>query len=136
MMFMRRLLLFVLLGGLLLTATACGEQNASNSPAPTAAGGLAQPQVEVATVALTPSPVYTPTPVPSPTPSEPLAATVNGRPITLQLYEAELMRYMQGQALLGVAQEALPADYRAQVLDALIDRELMLDAAAAAGVGV
>lgn len=106
-----------------------------------------------------PSPTAVP---PTPTPSEPLAALVNGQPIFLADYERELARYEQAQAGVGAdvadngdTEAAPPAegegevtgvvpqaeatpepDYRIQVLDALIERELIQQAATAAGVVV
>ena len=71
----------------------------------------------------------TSTPVPpTPTPTEPLAAQVNGQAITLAEFERELARFNAAQTT------ATPADASAQVLDALIERELILQAAAAEGV--
>ena len=65
---------------------------------------------------------------PTPTPTEPLAAQVNGQAITLAEFERELARFNAAQTT------ATPADASAQVLDALIERELILQAAAAEGV--
>ena len=78
------------------------------------------------------APAATSTPVPpTPTPTEPLAAQVNGQPITLAEFERELARFNAAQAA-----DAAPTDATAQVLDALIERELILQAAAAEGVAV
>lgn len=74
-----------------------------------------------------------PTPIPpSPTPSEPLAALVNGRPIFLSDYENELARYQQAEADLGQTE----INYPQLVLDVLVERELIMQAAAAEGVVV
>lgn len=82
----------------------------------------------------TPQATITPSPIPpTPTPTPPLAATVNDAPIFLAEYEQELARYQQARAALD-----LPADEAASqiVLDALIEQELILQAAAAQGIVV
>lgn len=74
-----------------------------------------------------------PTPIPaSPTPSEPLAAMVNGEPILLSDYEKELARYQQAESELG----ATGANYSQIAIDALVERALISQAAAANGVTV
>ncbi|MFW5941926.1 MAG: peptidylprolyl isomerase [Chloroflexota bacterium] len=78
----------------------------------------------------------TETPIPaSPTPSEPLAATVNGEPITLAAFEEALSRQQQGQSL--ILQEPDPdVDQDALVLDMLIERALIEQAAEANDISV
>lgn len=78
----------------------------------------------------------TETPIPaSPTPSEPLAAAVNGEPITLAAFEEALSRQQQGQSL--ILQEPDPnVDQGALVLDMLIERALIEQAAEANGISV
>jgi parvulin-like peptidyl-prolyl isomerase len=106
--------------------------------------------------------IPSPTPIPpTPTPTEPMAALVNGQPIYLDDYERELARYEQAVGAegeggggaeeqgSGAAEEILPSatadpqldvtptpevGYQTQVLNALIERVLILQAAAAAGV--
>ncbi|HSM58739.1 MAG TPA: SurA N-terminal domain-containing protein [Candidatus Sulfomarinibacteraceae bacterium] len=79
-------------------------------------------------------PTVTPIP-PSPTPSEPLAAAVNGEPITLAAFEEALSRQQQGQSL--ILQEPDPnVDEGAQVLNMLIERALIEQAAEANGISV
>lgn len=78
------------------------------------------------------------TPLPSNVPSAtpvPLAAMVNGRPILLEDYTAEINRYEAAAVSLGhdLAQEG---DYQTTVLNALIEKQLVLQAAEAAGVTV
>ena len=73
---------------------------------------------------------------PTATPSEPLAATVNGQPITLADYEKELARYEQAQVELGISPGDGAPNYRGIVLDALIETELIAQAAAAMGLVV
>ena len=76
----------------------------------------------------------TPTAIPpTPTPSEPLAALVNDEPVFLATYEKELARYEQAQAELGLVGDD---NYRALVLDALIERTLIAQAAAAQDVTI
>lgn len=70
---------------------------------------------------------------PTPTPSEPLAALVNDEPVFLATYEKELARYEQAQVELGLAGDD---NYRSLVLDALIERTLIAQAAAAQDVTV
>jgi parvulin-like peptidyl-prolyl isomerase len=92
---------------------------AENTPNPSGAPATAQP----------------PTPIPpTPTPAEPLAASVNGQPIFLADYEKELSRYEQAQAQLGLSPDEQPADYRTVVLDALIETELISQAAEEFGI--
>lgn len=79
-----------------------------------------------------PLPQPTDTAVPTPT-LEPAAALVNGRVIPLAVYERELTRYEQAQAELG---SELPANYQTTVLDALIERELIAQAAEQLGIVV
>lgn len=71
---------------------------------------------------------------PTPTPSEPLAALVNEEPIFISAFEKELARYEQAQAQLNV--EALDANYRQVVLDALIERTLIAQSAMMQGIVV
>ena len=111
--------------------SACAEQPASpaaNTASPTslpvsAEGEIAEPA--------------TPTPtLPPPTPTPQLAAMVNGQPISLAAFEKELNRYEMAQAELGVSPGAEGEDYRRLVLDALIDRELIRQAAQLAGITI
>ncbi len=109
---------------LLLLLAACRQAPAATGETATAA--------PVAQATLPPPVAATSTPVPpTPTPTEPLAAQVNGQPITLAEFERELARFNAAQAA-----DAAPTDATAQVLDALIERELILQAAAAEGVAV
>lgn len=74
-----------------------------------------------------------PTPIPpSPTPDEPLAALVNGQPVYLSDYESELARYQQADAELDTPE----TNYAQAVLDALVERELIRQAAVANGITV
>lgn len=71
---------------------------------------------------------------PTATPSEPLAAMVNGQPLFLVDYEAELARYEKGQAELGI--ETPDPNYQQIVLDALIEKMLIEQAAQEQGIVV
>jgi parvulin-like peptidyl-prolyl isomerase len=79
----------------------------------------------------------TPTPIP-PTPSatpEPVAARVNGTAIRLADLEDEVARFEAAQRSLGIDLATL-GDYRAAVLNGLIDRRLLAEAARATGASV
>ncbi len=73
-----------------------------------------------------------PTGEPSPTPVS-LAATVNGQPIPLADYEAEIARFEAGAAGLG-RDPGAEGDYHTLVLNSLIEKTILLQAAAAANV--
>ncbi len=134
---LRRNFLVVFLLALIWLA-AC-RRDASPTLVPTAAGpgsttaeepSAGDPEQPLASPA-----TATPTVIPAtPTPSEPLAATVNGRPIYLADYEKELARYEQAHAQLGQSPDSLPAEYRAVVLEALIETELIAQAAEEYGI--
>lgn len=116
---------------LLLLLVGCSDDDPGNSG--TADGGaetvaetpLPDPQVGA-------PPTLTAIP-PSPTPQEPLAATVNGEPITLAIYEEALARQQQGQSAI-LQTEGAGQDQEALVLDMLIERELIEQAAEANGL--
>lgn len=72
----------------------------------------------------------TPSPLPptvTPT-AEPEAARVNGEPITLREYQAEVSRYEAAMNQLGIELATL-GDYRSEVLQSLIERKLLAQAA-------
>lgn len=75
-----------------------------------------------------------PTPVP-PTPTPQIAALVNGQPIFLADYEKELARFELAQAELGI-ESGSGENYRQLVLDALVERELVSQAAAVQGLRI
>jgi peptidyl-prolyl cis-trans isomerase C len=123
----RKLALLALI--LVVFATACRELGSSTTLLPTAttAGESA------AAATLPPPAAATNTPVPpTPTPTAPLAAVVNDEQIFLSDFEAELARYEAQQSAAG----GTVANYREQVLNALIERRLIMQAATAAGVVV
>mgnify|MGYP003377692906 CR=1 FL=1 len=117
--------IFALLALLLLLPAACRQDPATTGETATAAPAIQATLPPPVAASSTPIP-------PTPTPTEPLAAQVNGQPITLAAFEREMARFTVVQP----PEAALAADAPAQVLDALIDRELILQAAAAEGVVV
>ena len=120
--------IFALLALLLLLPAACRQDPATTGETATAAPAIQATLPPPVAASSTPIP-------PTPTPTEPLAAQVNGQPITLAAFEREMARYAAGQTAAG-APAADPAAATTQVLDALIDRELILQAAVAEGVVV
>lgn len=110
---------------------ACGKDEVPPTLVPTASLGQTAGDTAVAN---TPSVPPTATPIPAtPTPAEPMAALVNGQPLFLADFEQELARYEQAQAELG---GALEENYQRIVLDALIERMLIQQAAANEGIAV
>ena len=133
---MKKITLFFLITTLLLAAC-----NNSDEQIPTVASvaELANGQTDAAvttdTTQTSPETTLSDTAVPATaTPSEPMAATVNGQPVFLADYELELARYEQGQAELGI--ETPDPGYKQIVLDALIEKTLIQQAAAEQGVTV
>lgn len=111
----------------LLLLAACGQDEATPTAVPTAS--LDQPTNSSAAQT---ADTAVPTPIP-PTPTqEPLAASVNGAPITLAAYEKELARYEQSLT----AEEKADNSYRTTVLNALIEQALTAQAAQNAGIVV
>ena len=78
------------------------------------------------------SPPVSPTSAEPTSTPEPLAASVNGRPITQAEYEAELARYEAAQQAAGIDLATLEG-YPSHVLDTLIDRELLVYGARVSG---
>jgi parvulin-like peptidyl-prolyl isomerase len=135
---MSRLTCIISLYFVLLLMTSCGNDKSGDSILPTLVptAVVATPITEAAT---NPPPAITPEEVgptavpPTATPMAELAAIVNGKPILLDVYERELARYEQTQTQIGEP----PADnYQQVVLDALIERELIAQAAQAQGIQV
>jgi len=143
---MRRIVLLWLLAISLLATAACQDKAPAVTAPPSSAavttaitdvsqetaseesstGGGQTPLLDV-------SPIPTEIP-PSPTP-EPLAALVNDEPILLATYEKELARYERTQVELGLTAETQESKgYRALVLDALVERVLISQAAAKEGI--
>lgn len=114
--------ILALLALILLLPVACRQAPAATSEATATAPAVAT---------LPPPVAATSTPVPpTPTPTEPLAALVNDENITLATFEREMARF-------AAAQPDVPAsEAQTRVLDALIERELILQAAAAEDVTV
>lgn len=117
----------------LLLLAACRNGGATTTLLPTAAPAGQEPPPAT----LPPPAAATNTPVPpTPTPTEPLAALVNGEPIFLADFEAELVRYQTSLAAGSAPPAGETGNVREQVLNALIERRLILQAAAAQGVTV
>jgi peptidyl-prolyl cis-trans isomerase C len=127
------LTLLLLLSALWLFA-ACGGSEDAPTSAP-ADGG----EATVPTIASEANPVETeagqPTEPPTiaPTATPQLAALVNGQFITLAEFEQELARYEQAQALVG---STPPDNYRQLVLQALIEQQVIAQAATQLGITV
>jgi parvulin-like peptidyl-prolyl isomerase len=94
--------------------------------------------VETDSPPIAPTPLLTivPTSLPLPTATPQLAALVNGQPILLEEYEKELARYELAQAELEIDSGENGNDYHDFVLDALIERELIQQAAVVQGVTI
>lgn len=103
---------------------ACGENTPSALP----------PTVTLPVASETPSvpPTLTPTPEPTATPV-PLAVLVNGEPLTLAEYQAELARYQAAMAEFGTN---LATEAEQVVLDELVNQVLLAQAARAQGFSV
>ena len=84
----------------------------------------------------TPETTSQPPSPPPPTPTPQLAALVNGQPILLEDFEKELARFELAQAELGIEAGTDEGDYRQLVLNAMIERELIYQAAAVQGLTV
>ncbi len=135
---------FLLLTLTLFLLVACGDEGEqtelptlvppATNPNNSASDDEAEPTLanppEIATTVPADTPMPTAVP-PTPTPMEELAATVNGRPILLADYEKELARYEQAQAESGIT---LDLNYFQTVLDTLIEKELIIQAATAQGI--
>ncbi len=114
---------------LAITLSACqNNAPAVESTPPEAAADLATAVPDQVQVESAPP---TATAVPPTATMEPLAALVNEAPIFLADYEKELARYEQAHLELG---QEPSGNYRAIVLEALIDRQLITQAAGAAGL--
>ncbi|WP_420628377.1 peptidylprolyl isomerase [Candidatus Leptofilum sp.] len=119
---------------LFLVLVACGEEH----PLPTAVppvSGTEQTDETLAPPVVSDEPIVLPTetavPI-TPTPDTPLAAVVNGEPLPLALFEAELVRYEQAVTELGTVSG--DESYKTEVLNALIGKLLIRQAAAARGI--
>src|SRR5512146_2271247 len=117
--YLPRMSIFMMTFMILLSLTACGLGNSPTIPASTSptASFVAQPST------------LEPTAEPTPTP-EPLVASVNGEGITLASYQAELDSFAAGQGKRGTE---LATDEKNRVLDDLIDKTILAQAAAQGG---
>lgn len=128
----------------LLSLAACRNGESPDQPAEVGAPPVTEPAQQPTDAAapvggstMTSPTAAVPTAIPpTPTPSEPLAALVNDRPVFLAAYEKELARYEQAQSELGLTPGEGDVAYRAVVLDALIETELIGQAAAANNIGI
>ncbi|MFO7536657.1 MAG: SurA N-terminal domain-containing protein [Chloroflexota bacterium] len=128
-MIVKRLVLTVTL---LLLLSACRQNDASD---PSEVVIIDETTGETADLPPTAPPAGTASPTPeppTPTPEPPLAARVNGQPILLETYERELARHEQALTELELDKEEQA--YREEVLQALIERELILQAASRDGI--
>jgi parvulin-like peptidyl-prolyl isomerase len=128
-MIVKRLVLTVTL---LLLLSACRQNDASD---PSEMVIIDETTGETADLPPTAPPAGTASPTPeppTPTPEPPLAARVNGQPILLETYERELARHEQALTELELDKEEQA--YREEVLQALIERELILQAASRDGI--
>jgi parvulin-like peptidyl-prolyl isomerase len=118
---------------------ACRDNTSQASP-PTTVAKETPAILPASTQAPSPESVISPVPTdipPSPTPAEPLAALVNDQPIFLADYEKELSRYERAQAELALQGfQRGSQDYRTLVLDALVERLLIVQAAEVLDISV
>jgi peptidyl-prolyl cis-trans isomerase C len=109
---LRRLSAAILIGALILSACAAATPNPTST-----------------------APPPSPTPVPPTATPEPLAATVDGTPILLADYQAEVARFEAAHTALGIDLATLD-NYRGQVLQDMIDRRLLAEGETADGGSV
>jgi peptidyl-prolyl cis-trans isomerase C len=116
---------------LFFVAAACDDATAPTAVPQDAETGGALAATQEALAEPEPTPTDTPIP-PTPTPEEPMAAIVDGQPIYLAAFEDALAREEQGLSLVpaGAAATADGASLRTRVLDTLIERVLIEQAAA------
>ena len=126
-----KLVSIVLLGILMVS---CGESSPaqpSTPPQEKTATEETDPALVEPTLAATAVP-----PTPTATPEPAAAARVNGQIITLEDFEKEVARYEEAQRTLGRDPAASGTLYQVEVLDALIERLLIEQAAGAAGITI
>jgi peptidyl-prolyl cis-trans isomerase C len=119
---------WLILLGILISA-GCGGRN--DLPTPTLPGASFTPSVENSPVGETSTPTFIPTPTQTP---EPLAAIINGEPITVVEFQAELNRFQQAMELeSGTKLATEGATEEMIVIQALIDQVLLAQGAIQAG---
>lgn len=119
----------------LLTVAACNDSDSGNGSPQEAQEGQPATQATDGPQAQ-PAIAATATPVPpTATPEEPLAAEVNGQPIHLATFEEALLRQQQGQSAI-LSDPGTAVDQETQVLNMLIERALIEQAAEANGIAV
>ncbi len=116
---------------------ACGDGD------PAADGMVSSPEVsssDMATPQTVPAAMPTAVPpsptTPPPTPTPQPAALVNGQPILMEDLEKELIRYESAQEELAGGADIEGIDKQSRVLDALIERELIRQAADVNGITI
>ena len=118
------------------TADAPGTGQTGEQPqneAGTEQGSTDQGSTAPPTATLSPA---TPTTAPPTATPEPLAAMVNGKPIFLADFEKEVARFRQAQEELGLAPDGGGDDFTEVVLEALIETEIIAQAAEQNGIVV
>lgn len=126
--------LVLILAVMILTACGDADPEGVGQPVPDSSPAEMDPPAETPPPPPTSAPTASPLPTLTPTPQP--AALVNGQPILLEEFEQELARYELAQAELGLDPDQNENDYHALVLDALIERELILQAAAVQGITI
>jgi len=81
-------------------------------------------------------PTATPTDIPPTATPEPMAALVNGKPIRLVDFEKDVARFQQAQEELGMVAVGESTDIPERVLEALIETEIIAQAAEAGGINI
>jgi parvulin-like peptidyl-prolyl isomerase len=81
-------------------------------------------------------PTATPTDIPPTATPEPMAALVNGKPIRLVDFEKDVARFQQAQEELGMVAVGESTDIPETVLEALIETEIIAQAAEAGGINI
>jgi parvulin-like peptidyl-prolyl isomerase len=105
--------------------TSCGASSPNTLPAPTDTPAVVAQALPSATPATTEAPT-----------TEPLAALVNGEPLTMAALEREVNRRLEGIRSVNDPQPGDMNLFREEILSALIDQMLISQGAAAEGVTI
>ena len=95
---------------------------------------VADPENAPSSEAAATQPPATPTEIPPTATPEPMAAKVNGKPIYLADFHKEVARFQQAQIDLGLVTEGESGDFAGIVLEALIETEIITQAAEQSGI--